>query len=808
MRRLALTLTLLLTLTLSSSAALAARRAEPPARAKAGTQHPSACAAKAPSALTFIRADGRTFGVLSWKPGRRAPRGARYRVTRNLTVVGQTRRHSMRVNVVLGRRYRLAVRLFLANETASRCVAQIQVSTPYRLPSAPQSLAVSDAGGPAVTVTWGASQRGDGAIAGYRLMRNGVVVGQTKATSLSVPIISNASYTFTVVAVDSNGRLSVASKPVQVQTGHSAPPAPAGLSADAVNGSAVDLSWAPSQPARGTIGGYRVLRDGTVVGEYDATSAQITNLTPSTTYTFAVAAVDSLGNVSVPSASITVQTGPYQSPSVPQWLSVSDATGPTVTLSWQASAPGDGAVVGYRLFRDGAVYGQLASTSLTVSVSDNANYTFTVVAVDSNGQLSAPSAPVEVQTGHSTPPAPAGLEGNALADGTVTLSWAPSQPARGSIGGYRVLRDGTVVGEYDTTSAQLTSLAWSTTYTFTVVAVDSLGYVSAPSAPVTVSTVSPTATTGHAYAFLLASTDQSFQDFQAHYMEIGTVSPTYYSCASSTVMAGSNDPLITSWAQARAVRVLPRFNCQNSVVIDEILNSPALSQQWVSDIVGQVTSNGYDGATLDFEAGYASDRNAYTAFVTTLAAALHADGKLLMLCVSGKIADVNNNPRSTFFNYNALSAQADILFVMGWGIHWTTSAPGAQDDMTWESAVLRYISTLPRVNKYVLGLQLYAMDWANGGGAANPASSYQYAQAVALAASLGVTPTYNPTADAMTFSYTDSAGNPHIVWYTDAATEADRMNLAEQDGLGGIGFWRLGEEDQSLWNEPLLTGTW
>jgi spore germination protein YaaH len=34
------------------------------------------------------------------------------------------------------------------------------------------------------------------------------------------------------------------------------------------------------------------------------------------------------------------------------------------------------------------------------------------------------------------------------------------------------------------------------------------------------------------------------------------------------------------------------------------------------------------------------------------------------------------------------------------------------------------------------------------------------------------------------------------------------MNLAEQDGLGGIGFWRLGEEDQSLWNEPLLTGTW
>ena len=905
---------------------VAAPRAQRSQRTKApnaGAHHTSACAAQRPTALKFKRADGRTFGVLSWKPGPRAPQGARYRVTRNATVVGQTRRHSMRVNVVLGRRYRFAVHLFLASGTPSRCVTQLQAQTSYRLPSAPQWLSASPATGATVTVTWRPSERGDGALVGYRVLRNRVVVGQTKATSLTVPISSNATYTFTVVAVDSNGRLSapsapvdvqtgqsappapaalaagtvtgttvslswapsqpargtiggyrvlrngvtvgeykttsaqitnltpattytftvvavdslgyvsapsapvsvqtgpyqppstpqwlsasdasgptvtiswqasapgdaavagyrvmcngavygqtkatsltvpistnatytftvvavdsngrlsVPSAPVEVQTGHSAPPAPAALAAGTVTGTTVSLSWAPSQPVRGTIGGYRVLRDGVTVGEYNATSAQITNLTPATTYTFTVVAVDSLGYVSAPSAPVSVQTGPYQPPSTPQWLSASDATGPTVTISWQASTPGDAAVAGYRVMRDGAVYGQIATTSLTVPVSDNADYTFTVVAVDSNGQLSAPSAAVEVQTGHSAPPAPAGLQAAALADGTVSLSWAPSQPARGTIGGYRVLRDGVIVGEYNTTSAQITNLTPSTAYTFTVVAVDSLGYVSDPSSAVTVTSAAPIATTGHAYAFLLASTDQSFQDFQAHYMEIGTVSPTYYDCSASGSLTGANDPLITGWAQARGVRVLPRFNCQNSVVIDEIVNSPNLSQQWVSDIVGQVTSNGYDGATLDFEAGYASDRNAYTAFVTSLAAALHADGKLLMLCVSAKKADVKNNPRWTFFDYNSLSAQVDTMFVMGWGIHWTTSAPGAQDDMTWERPVLQYISTLPRVNKYVLGLQLYAMDSPNGGGAANPASSYQYADAVALAASLGVTPTYN-----------------------------------------------------------------
>ncbi len=254
--------------------------------------------------------------------------------------------------------------------------------------------------------------------------------------------------------------------------------------------------------------------------------------------------------------------------------------------------------------------------------------------------------------------------------------------------------------------------------------------------------------------------------------------------------------------------MLPRFNCQRTAVLDEIVNNPTLAQQWITNIVKQVTTNGYDGATLDFEAGLASDRNAYTAFVTNLASALHAAGKLLMLCVSPKAADVLNNPRSTFFDYNALSAQVDYMFVMGWGIHWATSAPGAQDDMTWESQVVHYISTLPRVNKYILGMQLYAMDWANGGGVGNPANSYQYSQAVSLAASLGITPTYNPSADAMTFTYTDSSGAPHSVWFTDAATEADRISLAQQNGLGGVGFWRMGEEDQNLWSDPLLTGAW
>jgi spore germination protein YaaH len=580
-----------------------------------------------PTALAFTRVNGHMFGTLSWKPGRGTPRRARYRVLRSGTVVGQTRRHAMRVNVRLGRRYKLRVRLIGASGNLSRCGAKLTVQTSYRMPS------------------------------------------------------------------------------------------------------------------------------------------------------------------------------------TPLWPGASDSSGPSVTISWQPSTPGDGRIVGYRVLRGGSVYKQTAATSMHVPVSSNSRYQFTVLAVDSNRRTSAPSTPVLVETGHAPPPAPGELIGGALSDSSVALSWQPSVPARGRVVGYRIFRDGTPVGQFKSTSVTLSNLPSSTTFAFTVRAVDGLGYLSDP-AQVSVHTEDPVPTSGHAYAFLLASTGQSFRDFEAHYQQIGTVSPTYYDCDPQANLTGSDDRLITGWAKARKVTVLPRFNCQRTAVLDQILTNPTLRQQWLDGIVSRVDASGADGAAIDFEAGAAKDRDPYTSFVTDLAARLHAEGKSLVICVSAKTADVPNHPRSTFFDYNALSDQADRLFVMAWGIHWATSAPGAQDDVSWEQKVIAYIQTLPRVSKYVLGMQLYAMDWPNGGGAANAANSYEYQDAVDLAARLGVTPQYDAASAALTFSYADSAGVHHDVWFTDSTTEATRIALAKASGLGGIGLWRLGREDQRLWQNPLLASAW
>jgi spore germination protein len=562
------------------------------------------------------------------------------------------------------------------------------------------------------------------------------------------------------------------------------------------------LAWRPpGGPSRPGLR-YRVYRNGAVVGQtarlYMAVAVRLER-----TYRFRVRSVSASGRLLPCGASLKRRVS-YRPPSRPRHLAASGASGAAVRLTWSASRRGDSRVAGYRVFRDGRVVGQTKSLAKRVPLSSNRTYRFSVTAVDRRGKLSARSKPVTVKTGHRAPAAPTALRATAVGEAEVSLAWQQKEPRRGRVVGYRVYRNGKLVRQVGKRFATIDNLAAATRYTFTIAAVDGLGYLSRPSAPVSLSTAMPQPSTGHAQAFLLASTDRSFADFRAHYRQIGTVYPTYYDCTANGNLIGSDDPLVTGWARLRRVRVLPRFNCQSGAVLHRILTEPALRAFWLNRMMALVAQHSYDGLNLDFEAGYASDRNALTLFVAELAARLHAQGKQLSIAVSAKTSDVPNHPRSTFFDYLALSQHADHLVVMAWGIHWATSGPGAQDELGWWRQVADYVATMPRKNRFVMGLQLYGMDWANGGGLAHPATPYEYADVQALLAMTGARAVYDPAVGAMHFAYADASGAPHQVWYTEAATQGSRLALARARGIGGVAFWRLGREDQRLWSNPLL----
>ena len=82
------------------------------------------------------------------------------------------------------------------------------------------------------------------------------------------------------------------------------PSVPTGLSATVVSQSQITVSWSASTDNVATTG-YQVFRDGGQVGTATGTSFSSTDLAASTSYTYAVKAVDAAGNVSALSTSVT-----------------------------------------------------------------------------------------------------------------------------------------------------------------------------------------------------------------------------------------------------------------------------------------------------------------------------------------------------------------------------------------------------------------------------------------------------------------------------------------------------------------------
>lgn len=104
-----------------------------------------------------------------------------------------------------------------------------------------------------------------------------------------------------------------------------APSAPTNLSASGTTSVATTLSWTASTDNVG-VTGYDIYSGTTLLGNTAATSASITGLTASTTYSFTVKAKDAAGNVSAASNVLSVTTGSTTTPPVAYCASKGNST--------------------------------------------------------------------------------------------------------------------------------------------------------------------------------------------------------------------------------------------------------------------------------------------------------------------------------------------------------------------------------------------------------------------------------------------------------------------------------------------------
>ena len=117
---------------------------------------------------------------------------------------------------------------------------------------------------------------------------------------------------------------------------------------------------------------------------------------------------------------------------------------------------------------------------------------------------------------------------------------------------------------------------------------------------------------------------------------------------------------------------------------------------------------------------------------------------------------------------------------------------------------------MPVKSKFTIVMTLYGIDWPGGGGTAHPGTPLEWINVRALISKYHAQPVIDPIADDPHFSYVDSAGVTHDVWYSNRRTIADRVALARKLGLGvGVlaartrGSRHLGHPGRRLSAQPL-----
>lgn len=297
----------------------------------------------------------------------------------------------------------------------------------------------------------------------------------TKATS-------SASGAVVTYAYDAAGnRTQTTSKP------ESTPPSvPTGLTATAVSGTQINLSWQASTDTGGSgLAGYGVYRGGSQIGTSTTTSYSDPSLTNGTTYSYTVAAFDVAGNLSAQSSAASATTHDTTPPSVPTGLTgVAHGSSQTrIDLNWTAATDNVG-VTGYRIYRGGSQIGTSTLPAYSdLTVVGSTSYTYTVAAQDAAGNVSGPSAPRNVATPDVTAPStPTSLSAVAASPSRINLAWSASSDTGGSgLAGYSVYRGGSPIASTTSTSYSDTGLAGSTTYSYTVAAYDNMGNTSGQS---------------------------------------------------------------------------------------------------------------------------------------------------------------------------------------------------------------------------------------------------------------------------------------------------------------------------------------
>ncbi|HQF36682.1 MAG TPA: glycosyl hydrolase family 18 protein [Candidatus Dojkabacteria bacterium] len=280
-----------------------------------------------------------------------------------------------------------------------------------------------------------------------------------------------------------------------------------------------------------------------------------------------------------------------------------------------------------------------------------------------------------------------------------------------------------------------------------------------------------------------------------------SASPVWYAVNSDGSLAlkstARNNKLRDEFKQ-NSIKIIPTIADFNSENLSIILNSPSKRSQHIQYIINEVNTYDYDGIDIDYEDIKSNDKEVFSLFVKELSENLHSYNKLLTIVLEPK----TDAPEYTNFatrqaqDWVEIAKYADEIRIMGYDYqHSYHTDSGPISSVQWLETILIYATETLQIppEKIVLALPLYGYNWDSTGSSKTTAVTWEDIQKIKINNS-----SHTDVLDELSKENHLIYGTKHI-WYQDSTSIIYRLELAQKYKIKGVIFWRLGGEDEKIW---------
>ncbi|MES1218845.1 MAG: glycosyltransferase, partial [Bacteroidota bacterium] len=298
-------------------------------------------------------------------------------------------------------------------------------------------------------------------------------------------------------------------------------------------------------------------------------------------------------------------------------------------------------------------------------------------------------------------------------------------------------------------------------------------------------------------AFYVDWDPQAFYSLQNHISKLNTVMPEWFFIDPKTdTLISSIDQDAYKLMKKHGIRILPMLENVNLTnhdgsfdgkLLANVLTNKAKRERLLNDIETILEKDTLQGINIDFEELQANTIEAMHAFQKELYERLHKKGLLVTQDIM---------PEDEDFHLKELGACNDYLFIMAYDQHYSSSEPGPVSEQRWVEKELDEVAKVVPPGKIILGMAAYGYDWPDG----DKAETITYQQALSLSKEFNAAIDFNNDSYNCSFEYTDYDKIHHKVSFLDAGGNFNTMRFADEYGTAGVALWRLGSEDERLWD--------